>query len=163
MSFSLLYAFRCSAASLRCSFQSSKTSLATATFSAATSLATSKPTCVLSAAFCKPLRKDKRVIRIPKANNKNTSKMIAPSSPNRVRRNVAIAPPTTPPWSANCVVINSCPSGTRHNGTRASKNRKNKVITTPRLVTEINVPLYNNRQPIQNTPRQGIIPPRPKP
>ena len=97
VSFSLLYALRCSAASLRCSFQSSKTSLATATFSAATSLATSKPTCVLSAAFCKPLRKDKRVIRIPKANNKNTSKMMAPSSPNSVRRNVAIAPPTTPP------------------------------------------------------------------
>ena len=77
--------------------------------------------------------------------------------------NVAMAPPTTPPWLANCVVISSCPSGTRHNGTRANKNKKNKVITMPRFVMEINVPLYNNLQPTQKTHKQGIIPPRPKP
>ena len=49
--------------------------------------------------------------------------MIEPSSPNKVLKNVANKPPTTPPSPANAVVINSSPTGTRHNGTKVVANK----------------------------------------
>ena len=73
---------------------------------------------------------------------------IPPISPTKFLKRAPNRPPTTPPFSATVVVLNSSPLFTFHNTNCTNTTNSNPVYNSPFLVITANEPLYSQHQPL---------------